>query len=146
MVSGSFYILPEGTLDSLLLPENIDTLTDILLYHVVSGSVLSTDLSNGAVETLNGDSVEVHVSKYGIMINDANVVIADIVACNGVVHVIDAVLFPPEEKKHHYSEKREEMHFSESVKEESKSDAHIANRLLGAISSVVTGGAALFLL
>ena len=129
-------------MDSLLLPENIKSLTDILLYHVVSGTVLSTDLSNGPVETLNGDAVEVHVSKYGIMINDANVVIADIIACNGVVHVIDAVLLPPEGKKSHYSE---EMHFSQSVKEESTSDAHISHRLVGAIFSVVTGGAALFL-
>ena len=133
-------------MDSLLLPENVKSLTDILLYHVVSGSVLSTDLMNGPVETVNGASVEVKVSEKGVMINDANVVIADIIACNGVVHVIDAVLLPPEEKKHHYSEKTEEMHFSQSVKEESTSDAHIAHRLLGAISSVVTGGAALFLL
>jgi hypothetical protein len=101
---------------------------------------------NGPVETVNEASVEVKVSDKGVMINDANVVIADIIACNGVVHVIDAVLLPPEEKKPHYSEQTEEMHFSQSVKEESTSDAHIAHRQLGAISSVVTGGAALFLL
>ena len=130
-------------MDSLLLPENIKSLTDILLYHVVSGTVLSTDLSNGPVETVNGATVEVKVSsKKGVMINDANVVIADIIACNGVVHVIDAILLPPEGKKSHYSE---EMHFSQSVKEESTSDAHISHRLVGAIFSVVTGGAALFL-
>ena len=133
-------------MDSLLLPENIKSLTDILLYHVVTGTVLSTDLSNGPVETVNGATVEVKVSsKKGVMINDANVVIADIIACNGVVHVIDAVLLPPEGKKSHYSEKNEELHFSQSVKEESTSDAHISHRLVGAIFSVVTGGAALFL-
>ena len=112
----------------------------------MSGTILSTDLSNGPVETVNAATVEVKVSKYGIMINDANVVIADIIACNGVVHVIDAVLLPPEGKKSHYSEKNEELHFSQSVKEESTSDAVIAHRLLGAIFSVITGGAALFLL
>jgi hypothetical protein len=77
------------------------------------------------------------------MINDANVVIADIIACNGVVHVIDAVLLPPEEKKHHYSEKTEEMHFSQSVKEESTSDAHIAHTIRGngPLDKIMNGGA-----
>ncbi|KAL9183128.1 hypothetical protein ACHAXT_004915 [Thalassiosira profunda] len=90
----AFAALPEGALDALLADPEGD-LTDILTYHVVAGNVLSTDLETGDVETLNGDSVAVTVSDDGVMINDSNVVIADILACNGVIHVIDAVLIPP---------------------------------------------------
>jgi len=68
-------------------------LADILLYHVVSGTVLSTDLTNGTVPTLNGQTVEVDLSS-GVMINLSNVTLADVTADNGVVHVIDAVLIP----------------------------------------------------
>lgn len=68
-------------------------LADILLYHVVSGTVMSTDLSNGAVPTLNGQSVNIDLS-MGVMVNLSNVTLADVTADNGVVHVIDAVLLP----------------------------------------------------
>ena len=71
-------------------------LTDILLYHVAAGTALSTDLSDGMmVTTLNGKSVTVTINDDGVFINDAQVTVADIVADNGVVHVIDAVLLPP---------------------------------------------------
>ena len=98
----AFAALPEGTVDSLLLPENIDKLTEILTYHVIASEVASTDLVNGQeVETLNGESVTVNVDNDGnvisIEINDSNVITADIVACNGIIHVIDAVLIPPED-------------------------------------------------
>ena len=93
----AFGSLPEGTVDTLLLPENIDQLTDILKYHVVSGSVPSSSIESGDVETLNGDSITVDVSDAGIMVNDANVITADIMASNGVIHVIDKVLLPPED-------------------------------------------------
>ena len=92
----AFGALPDGTLDSLLLPENIDTLIDILKYHVVGANAPSTTLSSGGVETLNGDDyVQVVVSDAGIMVNDASVVIPDIIASNGIIHVIDSVLIPP---------------------------------------------------
>ena len=92
----AFGNLPEGTLDSLLLPENKDKLTSILLYHVVSGPVRSTDLSNGPVTTLNGETVQVYTDN-GVMINDATVIAADIEASNGIIHIINTVLLPPDE-------------------------------------------------
>jgi transforming growth factor-beta-induced protein len=61
----------------------------------VEGFVLSTDLVNGDVETLNGDTVMIKVSGNGIMVNNANIIAADIIACNGVIHVINKVLLPP---------------------------------------------------
>ena len=90
----AFANLSEGVLDNLLLPENIEQLQDILLYHVVSGQVFSGDLEDGATpETLQGQTVTVDLS-MGVMINDANVTMADIITKNGVIHVIDAVLLP----------------------------------------------------
>ena len=71
-----------------------EDLTPILLYHVVNGSVFSFDLSNGPVPTLNGKEVQVDLTS-GVMINDANVVIANQQATNGVIHAIDKVLLPP---------------------------------------------------
>lgn len=68
-------------------------LADILLYHVVGTEVLSTALMNGPVVTLNGQSVTVNLMS-GVMINTANVIVADLQADNGVVHVLDAVLVP----------------------------------------------------
>ena len=78
--------------DLLALPE----LADILLYHVVGGTALSSDLADGqTIATLNGAEVTVSINEAGIFINDAKVTVADLVADNGVVHVIDAVLIPP---------------------------------------------------
>ncbi len=68
-------------------------LTDILLYHVIGSEVLSTELTNGPVATLNGQSVTINLMS-GVMVNDANVTLADLLSDNGVVHVIDAVLVP----------------------------------------------------
>jgi len=71
-----------------------EQLTPILTYHVVSGKVMSTDLSNTKVSTLSGDNkLKVDISD-GVKINDSNVVAADIEGKNGVVHVIDKVLIP----------------------------------------------------
>jgi uncharacterized surface protein with fasciclin (FAS1) repeats len=69
-------------------------LKEILLYHVVAGTVLSTDLSNGFVPTLNGAAVEINLSG-GAKVNDANIVMVDKRARNGVIHGIDKVLLPP---------------------------------------------------
>ena len=70
------------------------TLTDILLYHVVSGSVASSALADGMIATaVNGDDLAFTVGE-GVMVNDANVILADVEASNGIVHVVDKVLMP----------------------------------------------------
>ena len=87
----AFDLLPAGTVAALL--NDIPQLTDILLHHVVGDSVMSGMLTNGqVVSTLNG-TVTITVNK-GILVDNAMVTVADIVADNGVVHVIDAVLLP----------------------------------------------------
>jgi uncharacterized surface protein with fasciclin (FAS1) repeats len=94
----AFAALPEGTLENLLKPENKDQLIAILTYHVVSGEVKSTDLSDGQMaKTVQGAEIKVSLSDKGAMINNAKVVAADINASNGVVHVIDTVILPPAE-------------------------------------------------
>ena len=74
----------------------LETLGDILKYHVVAGLAMSSDLSDGQmIATLLGPDVTVTINEEGVFINDAQVTVADIMADNGVVHVIDAVLLPP---------------------------------------------------
>jgi uncharacterized surface protein with fasciclin (FAS1) repeats len=91
----AFKALPAGTLETLLADPTGD-LADILLYHVVSGNVMSGDLSDGMiVETLLGKDIKVKIEGGKVYINDAMVTSANIEADNGVVHVIDAVLLPP---------------------------------------------------
>ena len=90
----AFAALPEGTLDTLLADPS-GQLTDILLYHVVAGKAMSSDLSDGQmIETVLGQDITVTITSEGVYINDAMVTVADIEATNGVVHVIDAVLLP----------------------------------------------------
>jgi uncharacterized surface protein with fasciclin (FAS1) repeats len=91
----AFAALPDGTIETLL-ADPTGTLAQILLYHVVGGQALSTDLSDGqTITTLLGEDITVTIGMNGVMINNATVVVADITATNGVVHVIDAVLLPP---------------------------------------------------
>jgi transforming growth factor-beta-induced protein len=73
-----------------------EELTDILLYHVVAASVMSTDLENGFVQTAGGYSIEINTDE-GARINTARVIQADVMATNGIIHVIDEVLLPPSE-------------------------------------------------
>ena len=92
----AFAALPEGTVESLLLPENRDQLVAILTYHVVPGAVMSGDLTNGMeAATVQGAPVTI-MTEGGVTVNGANVVTADVAASNGVIHVIDAVILPPE--------------------------------------------------
>ena len=90
----AFAALPEGTVDTLLLPENKDQLTAILTYHVIEGKVMSTDLTDDmAATTVQGTDVMIDLDD-GVMVNDATVTTPDIEASNGVIHVIDTVLMP----------------------------------------------------
>ena len=90
----AFAALPAGTLSALL--SDIPALTDVLLYHVANGKVMSSDL-NGVqtIKSLSGKDITVVVLNGNVYINNAKVTVADVVADNGVVHVIDAVLLPP---------------------------------------------------
>ncbi len=90
----AFAALPEGLLEKLLLPENLAVLQAILTYHVVSGAVYSTDVVAGDVATVEGSNVTL-ATDTGVTVNGANVVLADVEASNGVIHVIDAVIVPP---------------------------------------------------
>jgi len=89
------------TVNTLLLPENKQQLTDVLLYHVVSGKVMAADvisLNGQSAETaLEGKSISIKIDGDKVMLNDTvNVIITDIETSNGVIHVIDAVLLPPQ--------------------------------------------------
>lgn len=91
----AFAALPEGLVDALLLPENLEVLQSILTYHVVSGEIFAADVTTGDVTTVEGSTFMVDTSE-GVVINGtANVTATDIVASNGVIHVIDAVILPP---------------------------------------------------
>lgn len=95
--NAAFEALPDGTLDSLLEPENKDQLTEILTYHVVPGEYMAADLEDGqTLTTVQGDELTVAVNDGTVTVNGAEVATADVDASNGVVHVIDQVLTPPE--------------------------------------------------
>ncbi|WP_144603530.1 fasciclin domain-containing protein [Algoriphagus algorifonticola] len=93
--NAAFEALPAGTVEDLLKPENKEKLAGILTFHVVSGNVMSGDLSDGqVVTTLNGQTATVSIKDGKVIIGDATVVAADLAGTNGVVHVIDKVLLP----------------------------------------------------
>lgn len=90
----AFKKLPAGTVEGLL--KDIPTLKNILLFHVVSGKVMAADVVKlTSANTVLGKPVAVNVTNGKVVVNDANVVITDIEASNGVIHVIDSVLLPP---------------------------------------------------
>jgi uncharacterized surface protein with fasciclin (FAS1) repeats len=93
----AFAKLPVGTVENLLKPENKAKLTAILTYHVVPGAVKAEQVTKlDEAKTVNGAMVKVSTEDGKVMINDATVVKADIEASNGVIHVIDKVILPPE--------------------------------------------------
>ena len=92
----AFAKLPAGTIDTLLKPENKQKLTDILTYHVVAGKVMAADVVKlTSAKTVQGKEVTIKVQGGKVYINDAQVIVTDIVTSNGVIHVIDTVLTPP---------------------------------------------------
>jgi transforming growth factor-beta-induced protein len=95
----AFAKLPEGTVESLLKPENKEKLVAILTYHVVPGKVMAADVVKlTEAPTVQGSKAKVKVEDGTVMIDGAKVVKTDIVTSNGVIHVIDAVILPPEKK------------------------------------------------
>lgn len=93
----AFAKLPQDAVQDLLKPENKEVLVKILSYHVVPGRVLSTDLKSGEVRSVEGGPISVKVDPAtGVQVNDATVVQPDIKASNGIIHVIDNVILPPD--------------------------------------------------
>ncbi|OEE86345.1 fasciclin domain-containing protein [Vibrio crassostreae] len=91
----AFAALPEGTVDMLLKPENKDKLIAVLTYHVVPGKIMASEVMKlDSAVTVQGEAVMVGIDHGNMMVNKAQVVMADVEASNGVIHVIDAVLLP----------------------------------------------------
>lgn len=91
----AFAKLPEGTVESLLKPENKDKLIAILTYHVVPGKVMSGEVVNlNSAKTVNGKELKIHVKDGTVMVDNASVTKADIASSNGVIHIIDTVVIP----------------------------------------------------
>ncbi len=95
--NAAFDALPEGTVVSLLEPENKEKLKAILLYHVVPAKVMAADVAPMKVATAGGAEATITVDGETVMIDGAKVVKTDIEASNGVIHVIDKVILPPAE-------------------------------------------------
>ena len=91
----AFAALPEGTVESLLKPENKDELIAVLTYHVVAGKIMSSDIAGKQtmVESVQGSELDVNATN-GVTVDGATVVTADIETDNGVIHVIDRVVLP----------------------------------------------------
>ena len=91
----AFAKLPEGTVESLLKPENKDKLISVLTYHVVPGKVMSKDIKpSQMVKTVNGQQVSIKLSYGKVSVDGATVTASDVEADNGVIHVIDTVILP----------------------------------------------------
>jgi uncharacterized surface protein with fasciclin (FAS1) repeats len=90
----AFAKLPAGTVENLLKPENKDKLIAILKYHVIPGKVLAADVKTMEVKTVEGQNVKLVVSAEGVTVDNAKVVKTDVMAENGVIHVIDTVIIP----------------------------------------------------
>lgn len=91
----AFAALPKGTLETLLKPENKAKLQKILTYHVISGKITSKTIKSGDPKTVEGSALPIVVKGGKVMVGNAQVVAADVDASNGVIHVIDTVLLPP---------------------------------------------------
>lgn len=93
----AFAKLPAGTVETLLQPENKQQLVDVLTYHVVPGKVMAADVVGlDEAPTVNGKMIDVQVDGSAVKVNEANVTATDVAASNGVIHVIDQVILPPE--------------------------------------------------
>lgn len=92
----AFAKLPKGTVETLLKPENKAKLAAILTYHVVPAKVLAADVKTMPAPTVNGQRIDVVVKDGTVMVDNAKVTATDVMASNGVIHVIDTVIMPSE--------------------------------------------------
>jgi uncharacterized surface protein with fasciclin (FAS1) repeats len=93
----AFAKLPAGTVETLLKPENKDQLRRVLTYHVVPGKVEAAQVTKmNSAKAVSGDTITIAVKNGKVMVNNATVVTADVGASNGVIHVIDTVILPPQ--------------------------------------------------
>lgn len=90
----AFAKLPAGTVETLLKPENKERLISILKYHVVPSRVLAKDVKAGPVVTLDGQRFDITTTGNKVMVDQATVTATDVMAKNGVIHVIDRVILP----------------------------------------------------
>jgi uncharacterized surface protein with fasciclin (FAS1) repeats len=91
----AFAALPDGTLESLLMPENKDQLVAILTYHVVPGKVMASEVVGlTSADTVNGEMLSINVEDGTVYVNEARVIKTDVMASNGVIHVVDSVIIP----------------------------------------------------
>jgi uncharacterized surface protein with fasciclin (FAS1) repeats len=92
----AFAKLPAGTVESLLKPENKAKLVAILTYHVLPGKTVAGDLAGKKLEAATVQGAKVSIDgTHGVKVNTATVIVADVMASNGVIHAIDTVLLPP---------------------------------------------------
>lgn len=95
----AFAKLPEEALNNLLKPENVMKLRSILTYHIAEGKLLSADLANlKSTQSLNGQEITVAVQADTVMVDNTMIKQSDIECRNGVIHIIDTVLFPEEKE------------------------------------------------
>ncbi len=91
----AFAALPAGTVETLLKPENKDQLVQILTYHAVPGKIAAADIPASRISVATVEGSNLHIDgRNGVKVENANVIIPDVAASNGVIHVIDAVLLP----------------------------------------------------
>ena len=92
----AFASVPAATRQRVLQPENRAILTRILTYHVVPGEITSSQLKSGDVKTVEGKTIDIKVNSEQVTVNDAKVTQPDIRANNGVIHVVDRIIIPPD--------------------------------------------------
>lgn len=90
----AFAKLPKGTVEELLKPENKEKLVAILTYHVIAGKVMAADVKTMEATTVNGKQLSIKLTAGKVTVDGANVIKADVMASNGVIHVIDTVVLP----------------------------------------------------
>jgi uncharacterized surface protein with fasciclin (FAS1) repeats len=90
----AFAKLPAGTVENLLKPENKAQLVAVLKYHVLAGKVMAKDVKTMQATTVQGQKMSIEVKEGGVFVDNAKVVKTDLLADNGVIHVIDAVILP----------------------------------------------------